>query len=317
MINVTSRLRLWRIVEVLSLFIPYIPIVQTLYTCANNYILGHLLDIEGDDSAITVLIPFEFPFYCQKQTRLSLSTNGLITFEAQSTSYSNTGIPSSNPPNGYIAPFWDDLMFNQRGIYTYTNSSDSFHIQWTNVGFYGSDLPLGSFSTTLMTNGTIQMDYLSLMGSSLSYGGSATIGLENYDGSNGIQISYMEAILFQGLRIQFDPQSLPVCSYDVSMSTPNKHDVYQITDAQAPQIVSYISPKNNAFLTPTLPSDLVFEWTSSLNTDFYKMYLSSDVSFQEIDCFHTSQQSSVVCNIQRYDTYHWKVYSCNSLSCIE
>jgi hypothetical protein len=52
---------------------------------------------------------FDFQFYGISVNSVRVSTNGYVTFGTEGTKYTNDPIPTANPPNAIIAPFWDDL----------------------------------------------------------------------------------------------------------------------------------------------------------------------------------------------------------------
>ena len=116
--------------------------------CATQYLYGTLLDLQGDDAAQMAPLTFTFPFYCQDQSAVGISTNGIVSFgspsTSYSTSYSNDALPTFAIAEPFVAPFWTDLILQSRGIYTYA-SNDTFVVQWTNMGFYGMNVPLGTF----------------------------------------------------------------------------------------------------------------------------------------------------------------------------
>lgn len=62
-----------------------------------------------DDCSVTVTIPFTFRFDGRSITSAAVNSNGMLVFNGTSSDYTNDDIPSSNTPNGYIAPWWDDL----------------------------------------------------------------------------------------------------------------------------------------------------------------------------------------------------------------
>lgn len=55
-------------------------------------------------------------------------------------------------------------------------ATDAFVIQWTNVMFPSSSVPLGTFQAHIWRNGTIGYVYRDLYGTDLSLGTSAVVG---------------------------------------------------------------------------------------------------------------------------------------------
>ena len=289
-----------------------VPVAYAAERCATQYLNGTLLDVQGDDVAQMAQLSFNFPFHCREQTSVGISTNGIVTFGEPSTSYSNEAIPTTIISRPFIAPFWTDLVMNDKGIYTYA-SNDTFIIQWTNMGFYGTNVPLGTFQAALFANGTINMDYITLMGSATSFGSSATIGIQN-NYTMGLMTSYQSAILYEGLRIQYAPDSA-TCTYVQSLLNITKEAMVQLLDRNSPSPVTLSVPEaNQQVITP-----IQMEWIESAVADYYNTIVASDSSFSQIVC---SQNNVVVtkttCNVQPQESpMYWKVYACNSETCIE
>src|SRR5207248_854188 len=74
---------------------------------------GTISTATGDNAAQTLsagqLAGFAFPFFGTTYTSLAFSTNGLITFPAGDTSFTNTDL-STAPSQAAIAALWDDLF---------------------------------------------------------------------------------------------------------------------------------------------------------------------------------------------------------------
>ncbi len=106
--------------------------------------LGSLLDIydpesfgEGDgvgsNSTETIDLPFQFSFYGESFSQITVCSNGFISFgENSNGEFRNWRLPGALGPNGMIAAFWDDLhMDSNSGIYSYyDNDEDYLVIQW-------------------------------------------------------------------------------------------------------------------------------------------------------------------------------------------
>jgi hypothetical protein len=149
----------------------------------------------GDDSyAGPIEIGFSFPFYGNTYSEIYICSNGLITFGGYTIAYSNSSIPSITPPNNFIAPWWDDLNLSAYGnVYYYHDASEHRFIvsfvgapKYYNYGGAGSN----TFEVILYENGKIELNYLhtSFMDYFDYY--SATIGIENSDGTDGLEIHY-------------------------------------------------------------------------------------------------------------------------------
>lgn len=136
--------------------------------------------------------PFDIKFYGDTYTQFVVSANGFITFDLSffQTSYSNHAIPFTDLPNNFIAQFWDDLDGRVNGEVYYQHIGDRFIIQWDHWGHF----PLGTedltFQIVLSANsGLIEFVYADMDSAQTD----ATVGIENPDGTIGLQIAYNAA----------------------------------------------------------------------------------------------------------------------------
>jgi len=166
----------------------------------------------GDDRSLGPFeIGFPFKFYDAEYTQFYLNTNGQVLFGAGSAVYSNVGIPNPRAPNGFIAPFWDDLVSDPGTMY-YELLGSAPHrqlvIEWTDVRHFGGGGPL-TFEVILYEGSDeILIQYHTLNGS-YADGESATVGIENGEGTEGIQYQYngsgLGYPLHAGLAVLFQP----------------------------------------------------------------------------------------------------------------
>jgi len=161
-----------------------------------------------DNSVSAVDLPFTF--YGTTYTQIFISTNGWISFtDPSGDSYPDNGdMDISNPavPNNIIAPFWDDIeLLDQSGstndsvIKTFTEGSSPnriYHIRYEKMYHKndgGKDHPL-TFEILLYEGSNhIVFQYNDIDsggGEDFGYSGSATIGIENSDGTKAKKYSY-------------------------------------------------------------------------------------------------------------------------------
>ncbi|MCD6518952.1 MAG: S8 family serine peptidase [Anaerolineae bacterium] len=145
----------------------------------------------GDDSCVGPLdLGFNFEFYGQSYSQIYVNSNGMILFEKCNSSYSNVSIPRPEEPNAFIAPFWDDLRPGAESgkVYMATFGQEPNRyavIEWHQVYPYGESLP--QTFEVILYEGTnrILFQYLKMTGDR-GLGSSATVGIENQDGSKGV-----------------------------------------------------------------------------------------------------------------------------------
>ena len=163
--------------------------------------IGTRLNLGGDEG-IRVDLPFEFPFYGEMKSSVMVSSNGYLTFGSTGGSWTNTSIPNTNEPNELIAVFWDDLEpQNAPGSVYYYGDEEKFVVQYQTVPRYSSGGPY-TFQVTLTPGGTITYHYKEMQGTRLN---EATIGIENSDGTDGLQVAYDEAYVQDNMAVFFVP----------------------------------------------------------------------------------------------------------------
>jgi len=186
----------------------------------------------GDDSYVGPIdIGFDFAFYGDNYAGLYICSNGLITFGAGSAAYTNTEIPNSDPPNNFIAPWWDDLRPNAGGSVYYYSDTDNYRFIVSFVGIpryqYSSS---ATFQVILHDNGQIEFNYvhteIEYDGWSQSY--SATVGIENYDGSDGLQVYYNAPYTIDSLSILITTDWIAISPYS-NYITPGENKIASVT----------------------------------------------------------------------------------------
>ncbi len=164
--------------------------------------IGNLDD--GYTSAIP--IGFDFEFYGDSYSNVYVSTNGFITFSTLTSAYyTNDPIPESGVPNNLICPVWDDLDGRAQGSVYYLQEADRFILQFTNWQHY-SETGSYTFQAVLKSNNRIYFYYNNLSGIL----NSATVGIENGSGTDGLQMVYNANYLENELAVQIsaDPEWL-------------------------------------------------------------------------------------------------------------
>ena len=165
---------------------------------AANYIEGDTpLALSGDDSFTSVSLPFSFSLYGTSYGSTNVCTNGYISFTGGNCIFTNSGIPSTALPNGAIYPYWDDLIIDGSStMWTKTLSGPNrFVIEWRNARYFDDATRRVDFEVVLYENGQILTQYRNIADDARERGSSATLGLENADGTVAFQYSSNEAVL--------------------------------------------------------------------------------------------------------------------------
>ena len=153
---------------------------------------------DSDDGTSQITLPFTFRYYGSDYNTISVCSNGWLGFGAIANhSYANTSIPNTRDPNNIVAGVWDDLQPNASGsgkiYYYYDTTAHRVIVEWDNVYHFGSSLPEKfeiilydpAYNSTLTGDGEIVIQFKTAP-TQTDY----TTGIENQDGSIGIQYNY-------------------------------------------------------------------------------------------------------------------------------
>src|SRR5882724_5805362 len=134
----------------------------------------------GDDTVVTIALPFPYTLYDQTFTSINLSSNGNAQFTTTDTTFTNQCLPWTSH-NYTIYPYWDDLYLVNSGFGIFTSVSGSapnriFNIEWRSQYFPGS----GSANVELrLYEGQIRFDVI--YGTVTNGNTSATAGVQRDD----------------------------------------------------------------------------------------------------------------------------------------
>jgi len=177
-----------------------------------NWIATGMYSATDEGKAGPFNLGFNFKFYGIEYDKVWFGTNGFISFnDITGYSYTNDAIPEPSEPNCIIAGLWDDLNGGTTGKVYYKSETDKFIVQYTNWPGYSSSTGPFTFQIVLYKNGKIMVYYKSINGTS----NSCTVGIENHDGTDGLQVvrdaSYLENNL--ALKFSAEPEWLTLNHY--------------------------------------------------------------------------------------------------------
>ena len=169
----------------------------------------------GDEDYAEISIGFDFEFYGNTYSSVKVTDNGYLTFGPSATWYpGNVCIPDPAEPNDLIAPLWDDLdpsdyWFLGAEVYYLlegTAPNRRLTIEWYHVPhwIFWSDDGVTFEVTLYETTNEMKFQYLDVDFDNSFYdnGASATVGIENATGTQGLQYSCNEPALSDGLAIR-------------------------------------------------------------------------------------------------------------------
>jgi subtilisin family serine protease len=163
-------------------------------------------------------IGFNFDFYGNAHTEFYVQSNGVINFDNRYISGSNQPIPMADDYNNLIAWMWDDLYHNSdSSVYYEVVDDNKLVIQFQNYDEYGGDGRVDA-QVILYRNGSIQIQYLEFRnGMDLN---ESTIGIENLNGTAGLQVAFNASYLHNELAILFTPGASWLTPDPISGSVP-------------------------------------------------------------------------------------------------
>ncbi|MFI0424796.1 S8 family serine peptidase [Spongiactinospora sp. 9N601] len=180
------------------------------YTCEvgdEPYVAGTERLPLGDTQPTTrVALPFPVPFYGVARSEIWVTAQGFASFAEPFPTFDNEPLPDLSEPNLAVYPFWEMLRLHaDSGVYTAavgTAPHRSFVIEWRNVAPSKANDERHSFSVLLGEDGTIGYRYKDIQ-TARDQGSSATIGIEDAEGTDPLQYSYDTLSLRDGQSITF------------------------------------------------------------------------------------------------------------------
>lgn len=180
---------------------------------------GVVIGDSGDDNEDYGFFPlgFSFPFYGNTFDSIRIASDGWLSFSPVIPCYTDSFLCWANKclpylwgPYDLLAPFWDDLILtDSSAIYFCSNNSDSAIISFLNFYHYGQgNKGPYTFQTILTPNGEITFQYLHLHDSFYS----ATVGIQNQDGTVGLELFCNQKELQDSLSIKIRPGWIKVDS---------------------------------------------------------------------------------------------------------
>ncbi|MBU1651707.1 T9SS type A sorting domain-containing protein [bacterium] len=189
---------------------------------------GTPINFTQDDETVQLTLPFDFQYYGQNFTQISVCSNGWIAMGSTTdTDYSNSGIPDSDGPAAMIAPFWEDLSPQQSGsVSTYHDAANhTYIVEFYQVRQYLPETAFETFEivlydpdyhTTTTGDGQILFQYNGITDPS-----ACTVGIEDPVESTGLQLLYNNSLdphvpmVAQGVAVFF---TTPVVIPDLTIA---------------------------------------------------------------------------------------------------
>ena len=141
-------------------------------------------------------LAFSFPFYGKTFDSLRICSNGFLSFTSPSFDRNNVTLPNSGGEFNLIAPFWDDLSFVAETKVYFRSWQDTAVVTFSKISSYPNE---GSFTFQIILSGhgNIRFQYLDMSGPV----NSATIGVQNCNGTDGLPIAHNEDFAQDSLAV--------------------------------------------------------------------------------------------------------------------
>ncbi len=245
------------------------------------------------DDGYTNAIPigFNVKFYGTEYSNVYLSTNGFLSFTAlTNATYTNAQIPAVAVPNNMIAMFWDDLDGRTQGTVHRLQDGNKFYIQFTNWQKYNATGSL-TFQVVINQNGKIVI-YYNNMNATLN---SATVGIENAAGNDGLQVAYnanyvannlalefasepdwlssnvSSGTLFNGnsvdVELTFHAEDYPVGSYAMDLIVASNDPVNSTVTVPVTMEISIIPVELTSFVANNDRNNVTLNWSTATETN--------------------------------------------------
>lgn len=125
---------------------------------------GQPVEALGDDDSRELALPFSFPFFGVRYSRVNLNSDGNLTFEAGDGSSRERGLGRFLSGLPRIGPFFADLDPSRAGAVFVLSRADRFTVTWLAVPEY-ADFGIGpqnTFQLRLFPDGRIEIAYDSI-----------------------------------------------------------------------------------------------------------------------------------------------------------
>lgn len=196
---------------------------------------------EGDDEVAQIQLDQSYTFYGSGFDSVYVSTNGNLNFSGN-TDFTDTSFPSGSS-GAMIAPLWDDLTLFQNSRIIESQGDGFFAITWNSMSTWFDLQQRHTFQVLVFNKsenlsgfdfqaGDIAFAY-GPMGTSLNNDDSATIGLNNADGSKHAGLPTTDQTVISSADIpklgsnssMFILYRFNGAGYDVTYQNPNSSAV--------------------------------------------------------------------------------------------
>jgi len=198
----------------------------------------------ANDESRAFPLGFTFEYYGVAYENVYVSSNGFLSFTSDAAAPGNDPIPGPAGPDALMAAYWDDLNPAIGGAIVTYSDKDRFVAEWRGVPYRDGTLPQ-TFQIIVRRDGTFSFQYLSV-----SDRMSATVGIENHAGDDGLEIQFHSPHVGNGMAILFSSttpwMSVSPASGAVPAGAVGRIDVtFDAADTPAGAYDGYVTVRTN------------------------------------------------------------------------
>jgi hypothetical protein len=201
--------------------------ISTTGTIVDNWVATNIYPAVDEGKAGPFTLGFNFKYYGVDYNNVWFSSNGFVSFvDITDAGMTNSTIPSSSIPNNMIAGIWDDLDGKTTGKVYYKQEPNRFIVQYDNWPGYSSSTGPFTWQFVLYKNGKIVLYYKTISGNSTS----ATVGIENQNGNDGLQVVNNATYLQNNLALQFSAEPEWLLAENIEGTVYNGNSIAVLLD---------------------------------------------------------------------------------------
>ena len=185
--------------------------------------IGTEITLTDDYISSSIPLGFAFNFYGTDFTSVKICSNGFLSFTTTASNNLNDPIPTSSEPNNLISLLWDDLDPTAAGkVFYYSDAINKrFIVEYSGLPHYNTT-SYNYAQVILYESGRILFQYKTVGASTIN---TASVGIENSNGSIGLQVVANLPYLKDNLAIQFTTVSEWLSLNNYSGSVPAHSDI--------------------------------------------------------------------------------------------
>ncbi|MFD0786519.1 carboxypeptidase regulatory-like domain-containing protein, partial [Micromonospora azadirachtae] len=170
---------------------------------------GKVLALTGDTASKGLDLPFPMTFYGTTYDRITVHTDGYLTFggDAADSVGANGPLPTPAVSAPAVYAFWDDLVLDHastvRTKATGAGKNRQLVVSWNRAARKSDPKTRVDVQVRLGENGTVTIRYRKLGKAAAAAGDSATVGIEDASGTVALTYSRDEAVLDEATAITF------------------------------------------------------------------------------------------------------------------